>query len=697
MLLLASVSAGQPNTCQPRSAHPFQPIYHIIGNVTSDASGTVKSVEDINDVSSAILYKGVYHVFHQCCQNHWDHVVSKDLIHWTRLPPPIVPGFNPTGVPHADWYDAHGSWDGALSIPHEWNGILEPVIIMTAIEGAKPHAPPPPPYTTTLAVVRPTDPSDPFLLNWTKDAKNPVQFISGELTTPNDTPGQVWKNGDHYNFLIDGRRYTTKDPSFHTWGVASVKFADFGEQGGQWFSPLARLANGSAPPASAPGWMMNVGGGNVYAIGDYHRENETWTTVQRASIIDHGPDASWMVGQFAGGRFLNIGWMKHGPPMLAESADHASADTDFRRRARIRHPAAEFLAEALHAPVPSPPGCSFTTHWEVFPLFTNIYNREPSPTNVTHGTLKFVGLFESADACFAAVNHSTEGPFHSWTYNDASVPPPYGKHCWADTSFTWQNRGGAKGQVSGRGPGFPLAPALPSSFTNHHLTGLREVAYDPMLGYLVSNPIAELANLRNATIASEQVVVAPSKTHIVAGTGWPVDASTSDVVITVDVPAIGAGEVSAAGVRVLANVTQDAGSAFGGILTVVNFTAPNANGTMQAVASVRTLDPCGVESGSSGLSTATFPILPGERMLDLRLLIDRSTVEVFIMKGRVVFSATYNPSVLYVPDTHIALHTWGSVATNISLDVFSMECGWTDPPYQPDPRGAFGEHHGNSM
>ena len=102
MMLSAALSAlAQPNTCQPRAAHPFLPIYHIIGNVSSAPDGQVTAVEDINDVSSVFLWKGVYHVFHQCCQNHWDHAVSRDLIHWTRLPPPIVPNFNPTGVPHA--------------------------------------------------------------------------------------------------------------------------------------------------------------------------------------------------------------------------------------------------------------------------------------------------------------------------------------------------------------------------------------------------------------------------------------------------------------------------------------------------------------------------------------------------------------------------------------------------------------------
>ena len=87
-VLMAVSTTATPNTCQPRATHPFLPTYHLIGNVTSDEAGKVTAVEDINDVSSVFLWKGVYHVFHQCCQNHWDHAVSRDLVHWTRLPPP---------------------------------------------------------------------------------------------------------------------------------------------------------------------------------------------------------------------------------------------------------------------------------------------------------------------------------------------------------------------------------------------------------------------------------------------------------------------------------------------------------------------------------------------------------------------------------------------------------------------------------
>ena len=68
--------------------------------------------------------------------------------------------------------------------------------------------------------------------------------------------------------------------------------------------------------------------------------------------------------------------------------------------------------------------------------------------------------------------------------------------------MTWQNRGNCKGQISGRGPGFPISPVLPRGFTHDHLTGLREVAYDPEIQTLISNPVKELVNLRNGACAA---------------------------------------------------------------------------------------------------------------------------------------------------------------------------------------------------
>eukprot|EP01052_Picozoa_sp_SAG31_P038909 SAG31_NODE_5292_length_2628_cov_1.807434_1_plen_209_part_00 len=187
-----------------------------------------------------------------------------------------------------------------------------------------------------------------------------------------------------------------------------------------------------------------------------------------------------------------------------------------------------------------------------------------------------------------------------------------------------------------------------AGFTHDHLTGLREVAYDPRIKTLISNPVSELVNLRNGTLGGGKAVkVTPGVAHMVAGTGAPADASTADVVINITVPE--AAESAAVGVNVLANASAGSMSRlhlalllfllsvalsrarsnarmrglvsglrpcmlvpttracattcpsepFGGILTIVNFTTPAADGSMEATASIRTLNPCG--GGSSGL------------------------------------------------------------------------------------------------
>jgi hypothetical protein len=50
----------------------------------------------------------------------------------------------------------------------------------------------------------------------------------------------------------------------------------------------------------------------------------------------------------------------------------------------------------------------------------------------------------------------------------------------------------------------------------------------------------------------------------------------------------------------------------------------------------------------------------------------------------VVFSKLYNPKLLYVPDTHVALQSWDATVT-ASIDVWAMGCGWTAEPYQTHP------------
>ena len=52
-MLMAVWTSAVPNTCQPRALHPFLPTYHLIGNVTSDETGKVTAVEDVNEAPTA--------------------------------------------------------------------------------------------------------------------------------------------------------------------------------------------------------------------------------------------------------------------------------------------------------------------------------------------------------------------------------------------------------------------------------------------------------------------------------------------------------------------------------------------------------------------------------------------------------------------------------------------------------------------
>ena len=53
-----------------------------------------------------------------------------------------------------------------------------------------------------LGVARLVDIDDKYLLNFSRAANNPVIFDG----KPAAFPGQIWKNGDHYNMVMQGDR-----------------------------------------------------------------------------------------------------------------------------------------------------------------------------------------------------------------------------------------------------------------------------------------------------------------------------------------------------------------------------------------------------------------------------------------------------------------------------------------------------------
>ena len=196
LLLMAAAAAAAaaapsadlppPRECRPRADAPYLPIFHIVGNITETGGGSF-TTEAINDVSKIMEYKGVWHVFHQCCQNHWDHVVSDDLLHWRRLPPPVRPTADP-----AEWYDARGSYDGSISLLAPEHG--GPVMLYDAMPNPPPdtwHGPRGISSSSSrlglgddtgwMAVARPKNASDPYLREWVKDPGNPIWFDLGEV------------------------------------------------------------------------------------------------------------------------------------------------------------------------------------------------------------------------------------------------------------------------------------------------------------------------------------------------------------------------------------------------------------------------------------------------------------------------------------------------------------------------------------
>ncbi|WIA44458.1 hypothetical protein OEZ86_007207 [Tetradesmus obliquus] len=113
----------------------------------------------------------------------WAHVVSKDLAHWTWLPPALLPD---------TMYDFNGVWSGAATVPEE-TGI--PVLTYTAASTLVPEQGN---FFQRQAMAVPEDMSDPLLKRWKKPDTNPflVQVPPGgtnfQFRDPTEGRHAVW-------------------------------------------------------------------------------------------------------------------------------------------------------------------------------------------------------------------------------------------------------------------------------------------------------------------------------------------------------------------------------------------------------------------------------------------------------------------------------------------------------------------------
>ncbi len=334
----------QGTQCQSRADNPWMPVYHILGNFTH-GNGTQPIA--INDVSSIIEWKGVLHIFHQFGQCGWAHAISYDGARWKNKRYPLTPD-------DVHSYDARGAYDGSLTVDPDVNG-GEPLILYDIV-------PAPEPQNDTesvdlgdlplLGVARPTDPSDPELTEWTKDINNPVDFSGGPGAS---FPSQVWKTGDHYNFIANGVRFSTTDASLHQWKAFNRSEGwPGGGNGGQWFQKLPEPIDSKAISVHGgptPNYVVNVRNGNQYVLGRYTPEKQLFQYSVRGNssacrccpfpptclverhcsgrgsagqqnctagiseipVTDSGNQFTWGAIQNAGRRMMNVAWINSIP------------------------------------------------------------------------------------------------------------------------------------------------------------------------------------------------------------------------------------------------------------------------------------------------------------------------------------------------------------------------------------------------
>ena len=230
-------------------------------------------------------------------------------MHWQRLPPPIQPVTLKT-------------WDGSISMLDNADA-KGPVMIYDAQDGkdhdrayhsVDKHGNLSMPFDRPiLGIARLDDPTDKYLMKWSRAEFNPVTFTGG----PKDGiafPGPIWKEGDHWNFIGQGSLFSAQDDTFKTWtrkdqnGKKVMDALGGGkENSGQWMMPVPKAVDGSAPPsgAAAPNILINVGGGDRYVFATWDNKTETltpWTA----------PSGSPKTGQLAHLEAAHASWVSRG-------------------------------------------------------------------------------------------------------------------------------------------------------------------------------------------------------------------------------------------------------------------------------------------------------------------------------------------------------------------------------------------------
>jgi hypothetical protein len=292
---------GDPQTCDDptlicSSSWPSTlPRFHLLNNVSRDASGKLSVRMQSGDANGIFYFAGLFHAMNQAGGN-WGHAVSNDLVHWYHVQGLLgngVKGFQPC--------------DGTVSFPDlgeaPFNGSTP--IIMYGPNCGTPVKPPNG-YTSGLrstdaprvGTARAAVPVSPYLFDFVKPKQEAVTFQG----IPCSFPGRVWKSkrGPYWNLLcaeaaawpaggtgkpLRWAKYTTTNPDLLNWKVDPKPFAQTpdGKPAGVYPCSGPYFHRMPGAPVGGPTHIMQSGcDGDSFGLGTYDSKTEVMTVTSHA-------------------------------------------------------------------------------------------------------------------------------------------------------------------------------------------------------------------------------------------------------------------------------------------------------------------------------------------------------------------------------------------------------------------------------
>jgi hypothetical protein len=212
------------------------------------------------------------------------------------------------------------------------------------------------------------------------------------------------------------------------------------------------------------------------------------------------------------------------------------------------------------------------------------------------------------------------------------------------------------------GPGGRAGPGIAM------MSAVRVLSYDPASASLVTNPAPWYSKMHNRTLVDESAIAigvsSAGRTYTPAlSAGSAQSGASSDLMLHVDLPST----TVSFELRVLAGQASSSNATS----IVINVSAANPD---YAAGPRKGLISATPSFAPRRANAQGFGVLAGESTLDLRVLTDRSIIEVFAMGGRGT-TATHD----YPSDGSAMFHlvNWGESPLIVrNLSIASMSCGW---------------------